>query len=331
MEQFILYLLKSSICLSVFFIFYKLFLKHNTSFKKVRLYLLLSILLALVIPLTKISVPFSIKAKAITEKITYIAHGEVAELPETATIKGIEYTLPLKKVDAKENFDWKSTAQFIYLIVASILLFRLLLVMFNVLRSYHKSEISRYASYKVVSNLKINNSYSFFKWIFINKQELSESDYNKILAHEIIHVTQYHSVDVIIVELLAAAMWFNPVIWLYKKDIQLLHEYLADEGALGTGLDKLQYQALLVNQIAEEKLICLSSGFNHSLIKKRIVMMTKSKFNQRTKLKIFALVPISAVLLLGMSLTNEHKHLNYEQAEYFLCNINFNPSFNKFL
>jgi hypothetical protein len=93
-------------------------------------------------------------------------------------------------------------------------------------------------------------------------------------------------------------MWFNPLIWMMRSSIQLVHEYLADEGALSTGIDRLRYQALLVNQAAEERLICLSSSFNHSLIKKRMIMMTKSKFNHGTKLRILTLVPITAFALL---------------------------------
>jgi gliding motility-associated protein GldM len=89
-----------------------------------------------------------------------------------------------------------------------------------------------------------------------------------------------------------------------RREVQLVHEYLADEGALSTGIDRLGYQALLVNQVAEEKFILLSSSFNHSLIKKRMIMMTKSKFNQGTKLKILAIIPLSIILFLGIGCVN---------------------------
>jgi hypothetical protein len=83
-----------------------------------------------------------------------------------------------------------------------------------------------------------------------------------------------------------------------RKEMQLVHEYLADEGALRTGIDKHKYKALLINQVTEERLICLSSSFNHSLIKKRMIMMTKSNFNQKAKLKILTLIPLSIFLFL---------------------------------
>jgi gliding motility-associated protein GldM len=96
--------------------------------------------------------------------------------------------------------------------------------------------------------------------------------------------------------------------------MQLVHEYLADEGALSTGIDKLKYQALLINQVTEERLICLSSSFNHSLIKKRMIMMTKSKFNPGAKLKILALVPLATILFLGVACVNGQNKSNVVTA-----------------
>jgi len=107
-----------------------------------------------------------------------------------------------------------------------------------------------------------------------------------------------------VIELLTAVMWFNPLIWMMKNSIQLVHEYLADEGALNTGIDKHRYQALLINQITEDKLISLSSSFNHSLIKKRMKMMLNKKFNRRSNLKIMALLPIAGFLFIVIALFN---------------------------
>jgi hypothetical protein len=125
-----------------------------------------------------------------------------------------------------------------------------------------------------------------------------------IIKHESVHASQYHSVDLIIVELLSAVMWFNPLIWMIKRSVQSVHEYLADEGVLNAGTDKLRYQALLINQVAEESLICLSSGFNNSLIKKRMIMMNKIKSNAGSKLSILALLPLAAVLFFAGACVN---------------------------
>jgi hypothetical protein len=99
-------------------------------------------------------------------------------------------------------------------------------------------------------------------------------------------------------------MWFNPFVWMIKNSIQLVHEYLADEGALKTGINRFRYQALLINQIAEESLIALSSSFNNSLIKKRIKMMTKSKIRSKSLLKLLGILPVATFLLLLMAIFN---------------------------
>jgi len=125
-----------------------------------------------------------------------------------------------------------------------------------------------------------------------------------MITHEKIHVSQFHSLDLLVMELLTAVMWFNPLIWMMKNSVQLVHEYLADEGALNSGLDPLRYRVLLLNQVTEEKLICLSSSFSsarfpgkYSLIKKRIIMMTNKKISSKTKSGLLTFIPVSAFLL----------------------------------
>jgi hypothetical protein len=125
-----------------------------------------------------------------------------------------------------------------------------------------------------------------------------------MILHEKIHVSQFHSLDLLVMELLTAVMWFNPLIWMMKNSVQLVHEYLADEGALKSGIDPLRYRLLLLNQVTEEKLICLSSNFNYSLIKKRIAMMTTRKINKNTRVKLLTFIPLSAVLFLVIAVTN---------------------------
>ena len=153
-------------------------------------------------------------------------------------------------------------------------------------------------------NHRFRNTFSFFDWIFIGPEKIKKEDLEHIIIHERIHATQYHTLDLIVIELLTAVMWFNPLIWMMKNSIQLVHEYLADEGALNTGIDKHRYQALLINQITEDKLISLSSSFNHSLIKKRMKMMLNKKFNRRSNLKIMTLLPLAAFLFTVIALFN---------------------------
>jgi hypothetical protein len=124
-----------------------------------------------------------------------------------------------------------------------------------------------------------------------------------MILHEKIHASQYHSVDIILAELVTAIMWFNPVVWLVKKSMLQVHEYLADEGVLSAGFDRLNYQTLLVNQLIEEKAIVLSSNFS-SLIKKRMIMLKLDKTRQKSRFKILSLIPISLALFMAIAFLN---------------------------
>lgn len=132
------------------------------------------------------------------------------------------------------------------------------------LSSFRKKE---YCGHRILVNSVTENPFSFFGWIFIPGDCLKDEESGNIIIHEGIHASQYHSADNILVELTAALMWFNPIVWMMKRSVHLLHEYLADEGTLGRGIDRLRYQSLLLNQVAEGSLISLSSSFNNSLKK----------------------------------------------------------------
>jgi N-acetylmuramoyl-L-alanine amidase len=211
-----------------------------------------------------------------------------------------------ENVMPKPDNDWNIASLLIltYMIGLLFLVLRLLINFLKIIYSYSSCEKIKQDNVTFLLNNKIESPYTFFRWIFIPGNWLNDNENKDILTHERIHASQYHSIDLILIELLSAVMWFNPLVWMMKKSVQLVHEYLADEGVLNTGTDKLRYQALLINQVAEERLICLSSSFNHSLIKKRMIMMTKSKFNKGSKLRILTLIPLAAMLFVGVAFVN---------------------------
>jgi len=279
------YIIVASIILSIFYVAYRVIFRNVVNFNQLRIYLLVSILVSVLVPLLNISVNIDFFSAPKTQ-IPLPFH----ELTTTAKIPSIN-------TPVERSIDWNQTIKSIYYVVSTILIIRILIVTLALVFRFYKSERVKVGNYTLISTNK-QNTFSFFHWIFINQRNTTNEEFQQIVLHEKIHASQYHSIDLILIELLAAVMWFNPLVWMMKKSIQLVHEYLADEGALSTGIDRLRYQALLVNQTAEERLICLSSSFNHSLIKKRMIMMTKSKFNQKSKLRILTLVPITAFALL---------------------------------
>jgi hypothetical protein len=131
----------------------------------------------------------------------------------------------------------------------------------------------------------------------LNRAYVTDEQQEQIIAHEKVHILQYHSIDILLAEFVAAITWFNPVVWLFRNSVQLVHEYLADAGVLESGVDKLQYQALLLNQVAETELITLYSGFNQSSINKRFIMMRKNHPHLASRYKLLLLIPVTALLI----------------------------------
>jgi beta-lactamase regulating signal transducer with metallopeptidase domain len=307
------FILVSSVCLSIFYTIYILIFKNETNFKQRRFYLLGSIIISLLMPLSsfRINIDFS-KSQRYIE--TRSVSKSIEEL-NTSNSANSTFSDNGNNTNSNSNkLNWSGLFKKFYLIVSLVLFARIALQIIILIFQYFKSIKVESGNNIIIYNNQFKHTFSFFNWIFINTEFTSKDDIDQIISHEKIHASQYHSLDLILIELLAAVMWFNPLVWMMRNSIQLVHEYLADEGALSTGIDKLGYQALLINQVTEERLICLSSSFNHSLIKKRMIMMTKSKSNHKTKLKILALVPVAALLFLGVACINDHSKTNVVAA-----------------
>jgi hypothetical protein len=159
--------------------------------------------------------------------------------------------------------------------------------------------------------------FSFGKWI-----ALSESDYQQngsaILMHEKVHIRKNHSLDLLFAEVFIILQWFNPAIWLLKREMKNIHEYEADQNVIQSGIDATQYQLLLIQKAVGGKSYALANSFNHSKIKNRITMMLKKKSTHGARLKTLLFVPLAAVGLLAFAhpeiTRNEEESLNSESA-----------------
>lgn len=299
METFIRYILISSLCLSISYLGYLVFQKNQTHLHHLRYFLLFSIVLSVLMPFSTFHISLDLSPNIMTtEEIYPEANNAIAQAHEPTISQ------PIVNPDNGHNWSMKSLLMTIYFLGLSILGLSLLTHLIKILYLFYHCEKIREGRTLVLLTDKIGSPFTFFTWTFVPDNYLKSDESKEILTHERIHASQYHSIDLLLIELLSAVMWFNPFVWMMRNSLELVHEYLADEGVLSTGTDKLRYQALLINQVAEERLICLSSGFNHSLIKKRMIMMTKIKFNQHSKLRLLALLPLATVLFLGVACVN---------------------------
>jgi beta-lactamase regulating signal transducer with metallopeptidase domain len=263
---------------------------HETNFRQLRIFLMGSVLLSLLIPFNPYTidlVPDNTPVITQQESVTLILPADPAETGQSIHV-----------------LNWQRIARKIYFLFVIILVSRIVVQLITLALQYLKAEKIRQNGYVILLHHRFRDTFSFFKWIFIHRDASSQEDLQPIIAHEKIHVSQYHSLDLIVVELLTAVMWFNPLIWMMRNSVQLVHEYLADEGALNTGIDRLRYQALLINQVTEERLVGLSSSFNHSLIKKRMKMITHYDVKHRSRMKIMTLLPLSITLFFTAAIGN---------------------------
>ena len=170
---------------------------------------------------------------------------------------------------------------------------------------WHVRKLFKNASIKkrnqiVIVETKQNLAFSFFNYIFIH-QSISGGERKKIILHEKAHIKQWHTIDLIFIDLILACQWFNPFAWKYRKAITENHEFLADASTLNHGVNQLKYQQLLLNQLFLTNQVQFVTYFNQSLIKKRIFMMTKDTNKKTERIRFFLAIPLATIIIVCFS------------------------------
>ncbi|MBE0639962.1 MAG: M56 family metallopeptidase [Bacteroidales bacterium] len=280
-----LYLLQSGISLALLYVVYWLFLQKETFFAVNRAYLVLSVLFSLLFPMPG----FKFFIPAGEETTFYVLLDAV-----TINASRIEQTFTHNR-SALEHF------VIIYLTGVAIFLVRFIFQILQLLWIVHKHGITKQDGLRIVFVDSNYSPFSFFNIIFVNRKEMNRENIREIIAHEQVHIRQNHSVDLILLELLTIVQWFNPVIWFYRTSVKSVHEYLADEGVLQSGYNPVSYQQALLGQTLGIQVNDLTNNFNHSLLTKRFIMMTKNKSNQLAKLKVLLVTPVAFLLVLAFT------------------------------
>lgn len=209
----------------------------------------------------------------------------------------------------------------LFIIISSILFIRFTLNIFGIFRQILKCKKIVYLKTTLVCLEERTLPYSFFRYIFVNQSDFENGKIEKeLLIHEEAHCLQYHSIDVIIIELLKVFLWFNPAIWLFRKSILLNHEYYADNKVL-KDRNPIDYQTLLLNILLRNNSNYLVSNFKYSFIKSRLNMMTKSSpLHNAIMRKLFA---ITLFLIMAITLTFSQEirkvdsTMNYQESWWY--------------
>ena len=291
MGIFFVYILKSSVCLVVFYLFYRLLLSRETFHRFNRVALLSILLLSCLLPLVEVTV----------EEQTEV-HQTMMTLEQWLMLADMMNTADTTDLQAEEvTVTWIQVALLVYL--AGILLFALrngysLLKLGGLLKSGRKENLSKYIDGGEKVTLIVHDRdiapFSWMKCIVISEKDLDENG-REILIHELAHIQNRHSWDLLVADICIFFQWFNPASWLLKQELQNIHEYEADETVIEKGVDAKQYQLLLIKKAVGTRLYSMANSFNHSKLKKRITMMLKEKSNPWARLKYLYILPVAAI------------------------------------
>ncbi len=276
------YLLKVSIALAVVFLFYQLVLRRLTFYNWNRWYLAGYSLLCFFIPFMNIT-DFLFRH----------------ELQQNNLIQIIPSFQQIQLIKEQEAF-WNAGTIMLTVFTAGVLMMgiRVLMQLISLKRIKTKATLLNNGEVKLYH---INESivpFSFHDSIYINKEQHTEAELKEIIRHEFVHVKQKHSIDILLAELLCIVLWFNPVAWLLRKAIRQNLEFIADHKVLEEGLDKKQYQYLLLKVVGNSQ-YSITPKFNFSSLKNRIAMMNKMKSARVQVLRFLFVLPLIAVLLLA--------------------------------
>lgn len=265
------YFIKSGICLGLLLVFYTIVLEREKMHHFNRFYLLGSVFFSFLAPLYKIQI-------AVTEKTTPL-HTEQIEI------------LAANFITQETNYS--SYLIVIYLIITLLLAIRFIKNLTNIiLKTKKHQQIKRGNAILVLVDDAIN-PHTFWNYIFINKEAYYNNQIEvELYAHELTHVTQKHTFDVLFIEFLQAVFWINPTFLFLKKAIKLNHEFLADDNVITTYKNTTEYQYLLLNKAAWNNKYYLASNLNYLLTKKRLLMMTKQSSQIQVTLKKLAIIPL---------------------------------------
>lgn len=284
------FIIESGVSLSLLALIYIFFLRKETFFRTNRMFLLGSVLFSIVLPMLRLRV-FAPKPVMLSE-ITVTQYRNVLE---SITVYGHGFAGHIEK-------SVLSMQTVIYLYIAGVIVLLGLFIfrIIQIVMKINRNKVEQGQGFKLVLLDKETTPFSFLNYVFVSRNLLNEAGYSRMLAHELEHVRQGHSFDVIVLEILTAFQWFNPFMWLLRRAIRENHEFLADQAVLNSGASRGEYKQLLLNQFIGGQLV-IANNFNYSLIKNRIKMMSKIKSSKLATTKTVIGILVAAALIIAFA------------------------------
>ena len=272
----------------LFLAIYDLFLSKETFFTKNRGYLLSTPIVSFVLPLVQIP---SFQKAFPKEYSNYVP--EIILAPERSIQEASWY----------QSINYLDVLFGVGVVVFSILFILKLVKISSLIRVYKLSKKDGYTLVLIPNQTK---AFSFFNYIFLG-EEIPEAQKEQIIAHELVHSKQKHSLDLLFFELLKIVMWFNPMIYCYQKRITLVHEYISDAVATKSSPKEKYINQLLSNFFQVENIAFINQFYKQTLIKKRIIMMKKKQSKKTKQLKYLVLIPVLLSMLFYTSCSSSRE------------------------
>ena len=275
MTAFLIYELKVALLITAFYACWRLFLANQTCHQQNRWILISSVVASFVLPFCKITIHKTIDITGDMEAAPVIANNALSDYPA-----------------------WMLVLVAILIIGVVLIVARLALSLHQLRKLKQPSEIHPMSDgHKLAVCETASQPFSWWNTVFLNRKDFEEGT-TALLTHELGHIRLHHSLDVVLIELFTALQWFNPAMWMLRRDLRTIHEYEADQQVLSHGFNDIQYLNLLVRMAASQGGYSLVNGIsNKSTLKKRITMITKPKSNRLQWWRLAYILPIVAISL----------------------------------
>lgn len=292
MTTFLLYSLKAAGCLVAFFLFYKLLLSRDTLHRMNRILLDGVLLLSFVLPVCVVTIEKELPYVPPVEDPVPVPEFDLPVIDETIPVVFESDDEPIE-----EPFDWMALGAVVYVLGACVMLCWTLWGIFSVVRLIRCGrQIPLDDGVRLVLIERPIVPFSWMRYIVI-----SEADYARygrtILLHERAHLRLGHSWDLLWIDLLGCLQWFNPAMWLLRRELRAVHEFEADEAVLRAGVDAREYQLLLIKKAVGERWCSIANSLNHSNLKTRITMMLRKRSSKWARAKALYVLPLTLLAL----------------------------------
>ncbi|SFN30138.1 M56 family metallopeptidase [Salegentibacter flavus] len=301
------YILQAILFQLAFLLVYEFLLKKETFFNANRAYLLITPVLSLLLPFLKVEGLSSLFPADSVQALTSVLLPEVFIGDQPQTVQ------QLPQVVVKENgfqINWWLVFYGLGLL-ATMMIFLKRFSSLNRLFRFRK--ISEEKNFRIIEIPNSKIACTFFNTVFLG-DKITESERQQILSHELVHIHQKHSLDLMFFEIQKIIFWFNPLLYIYQNRISTLHEFIADASVVKrTGKEKY-YEQLLNTTFNTRNISFINQFFNHSLIKKRIIMLQKSKSKSIAKFKFLIIVPLLLIMLTYVACSDNSEEIPQDQS-----------------